>query len=60
MTQTELRRLYCKRLEKEKQVYIAKVTGINGAILSQFKSGKIDLHQHLFEKLKTYLANSDN
>lgn len=41
LTQAELRELYCKRLEREKQTYVAKATGINGAILSQFKRGKI-------------------
>ena len=57
MTQVELRDLYCKRLEKEKQTYIAKTTGINGSILSQFKRGKIDLYPHLFSKLESYLMN---
>lgn len=57
MTQAELRELYCKRLEREKQIYVAKVTGINGAILSQFKRGKIDLYPHLFSKLESYLMN---
>ena len=52
MTQAELRELYCKRLEREKQTYVAKATGINGAILSQFKRGKID-----FSRLESYLMN---
>ena len=57
MTQAELRELYCKRLEREKQTYVAKATGINGAILSQFKRGKIDLYPHLFSRLESYLMN---
>lgn len=58
MTQEELRELYCKRVEGEKQCYIAKKTGINPAILSQFKTGKIDLYEHLFVKLQLYLLNN--
>lgn len=58
MTQVELREMYYKRLEREKQTYVAKATGINGAILSQFKRGKIDLYPHLFSKLENYLTNS--
>lgn len=58
LTQEELRELYCKRLEREKQCYIAKQTGINPAILSQFKTGKFEsLHPHLFVKLESYLMN---
>lgn len=57
LTQEELRELYCKRLEREKQIYVAKATGINGAILSQFKRGKINLYPHLFSKLESYLMN---
>lgn len=57
MTQQELRNLYNQRLIKEKQTYIAKVTGINGSILSKFKTGKFDLYPHLFEKLEAYLIN---
>ena len=39
MTQDELRELLCKRLEKEKQRYISKVTGIHTSTLSYFKTG---------------------
>jgi hypothetical protein len=58
MTQEELRELYNDRLEKEKQTYISKVTGIDGAILSKFKNNKINLYPVLFTKLKNYLLNS--
>ena len=60
LTSEELRKLYCKTLEREKQCYIAKKTGINPAILSQFKTGKFNsLHPHLFEKLEAYLTNNN-
>lgn len=39
MTQQELRALYIDRLEREKQVYISKTTGISTSILSNFKNG---------------------
>ena len=58
MTQEELRELYNERLEKEKQTYISKVTGIDGAILSKFKNNKINLYPALFAKLGNYLLNS--
>ena len=38
MTQEELRELYNDRLKKEKQTYISKVIGNDGAILSKFKN----------------------
>lgn len=58
MTQEELRELYNERLEKEKQTYISKVTGIDDAILSKFKNNKINLYPALFAKLENYLLNS--
>ncbi|MBS5129910.1 MAG: hypothetical protein KHZ01_05420 [Lachnospiraceae bacterium] len=57
MTQEELRELYIKRLEREKQTYISKKTQIHSTILSKFKKGKIDLYPHLFEKLEKYLTD---
>ena len=48
MTQKELRELYNERLKREKQTYISKVTGIDGAILSKFKTNKINLYKNLF------------
>lgn len=56
MTQEELRELYIKRTEREKQTYISKETHIHSTILSKFKSGKIDLYPHLFERLEKYLT----
>lgn len=58
LTQEELRVMYCERLEREKQCYISKVTKINSGLLSQFKTGKIDLYPHLFEKLEKYLLEN--
>ena len=43
--------------KKGKQMYVAKVTGIDGSILSKFKTGKFDLYPHLFEKLEAYLTS---
>lgn len=58
MTQEELRELYKNRLEREKQTYISKAVGIDGSLLSKFKTGKIDLYPHLFKKLESYLLNN--
>lgn len=58
LSQTELRDLYRKRLKSEKQCYIAEQTGINVSVLSQFKNGHIDLYDHLFEKLRSYLLDN--
>lgn len=58
MTQEELRTLYKERVKREKQCFIAQKTGINPAILSQFKTGKYDLYPHLFEKLENYLKEN--
>lgn len=55
MKQEELRGLYCDRLKREKQCYIAEQTGINPAVLSRFKNGYIDLYENLSEKLEAYL-----
>lgn len=58
MTQSELRELYRDRLNHGKQCYIAEQTGINAAVLSQFKNEHIDLYPHLFVKLQDYLLNN--
>lgn len=57
MTQEELRIEYRKRLEREKQIYIAKAIGVDYGILSRFKNNKIDLYPHLFKKLELYLTS---
>ena len=58
MTQEELRDLLKERTQKEKQIYIANVTGIDKDALSRFKLGKINLYPALFAKLEDYLLNS--
>lgn len=60
MTQIELRELLNERLERERAIYISKVTNINKDVLSRFKLGKIDLYPHLFERLEAYLLNGDS
>lgn len=57
LKQEELRELYCSQLKREKQSYIAQQTGINPAVLSQFKNGHIDLYEHLAVKLESYLTD---
>ncbi len=58
MTQEELRDLLKKRTLKEKQIYIANVTGIDKDVLSRFKLGRINLYPALFSRLESYLTNS--
>lgn len=61
MTHEELRELFLKRLEKEKQRYISKVTGISTTTLSYFKTGRFaTLPEKHFEALKNYLENSQS
>lgn len=55
MSQEELRKLYNERLIREKQIYIAGQLGIDPGLLSKFRTGKLDLYPHLFEKLQGYL-----
>ena len=56
MTQEELRDLLKERTQKEKQIYIANVTGVDKDVLSRFKLGKINLYPALFAKLENYLT----
>lgn len=59
ISQEELRSLYNAYLEHGKQVYVAKVTGIQGSILSKFKTGKFEtLYPHLAEKLEKFLLEN--
>lgn len=58
LTQQELRNLLRERVKREKQCYIAEITNIHPRILSQFKNGKLDLHEHLFKRLETYLISN--
>jgi len=56
--QKELRDLYKQTLEKGTQQYIAKKVGISASVLSNFKNEKINLYDHLAEKLEAYLKNN--
>ena len=58
MAQEEIRELYRKRTEREKQCYISKVTGINNGTLSLFKSGRLCLSPKQLYKLEQYLTNN--
>lgn len=56
LTQDDLRKMYRERTIREKQTYIAKVTRINGSLLSQFAHDKIDLCPAFFKRLQDYLT----
>lgn len=59
ISQEELRELYNDYLEKGKQMYVAKATGIDGSILSKFRTGKFNsLYPHLAEKLEKFLLEN--
>ena len=59
ISQEELRELYNDYLEKGKQMYVAQVTGIDGSILSKFRTGKFEtLYPHLAEKLEKFLLEN--
>lgn len=59
ISQEELRELYNDYLEKGKQMYVAKVTGIDGSILSKFRTGKFNsLYPHLAQKLEKFLLEN--
>lgn len=58
VTQEEVRELYRKRTEREKQCYISKVTKINSGMLSLFKSGRLNLYPDQLNRLEEYLTNN--
>lgn len=61
MTQEEVREKFCKRVVRERQDYISKVTGIPTSILSNFKNGKRDLWTESLKVLNAYLdGNLEN
>lgn len=57
MTQEEVRELLIKRVESEKQTYIAKQIGVPKQVLSAFKLGKKELYPKSLEKLESYLTS---
>jgi transcriptional regulator with XRE-family HTH domain len=53
--QQEVRNKLIKRLEREKQTYIAKQVGISKQVLSEFKLGKKELWDSTLNDLNDYL-----
>ena len=54
MTQEELREKLIAYVMRGTQKYIAETTGIDSAVLSRFRNGKIDLYPNLFAKLSNF------
>ncbi len=57
MTQEELREKLIAYVMRGTQKYIAETTGIDSAVLSRFRNGKIDLYPNLFAKLSNFFEN---
>ena len=57
MTQEQVRELLIKRVESEKQTYIARQIGVPKQVLSAFKLGKKELYPETLMKLEIYLTN---
>lgn len=55
ISQEEVRQKLIKRMEREKQYYIAKQIGIPRQVLSAFKMGKKELWESSLMALNTYL-----
>ena len=58
MTQEEVRELLIKRVESEKQTYIARQIGVPKPVLSAFKLGKKELYPESLAKLEEYLTSN--
>ena len=58
VTQDEVREKLIKRVEREKQTYIAKQIGMPRQVLSSFKAGKKDLWESHLLALNDYLDNN--
>ena len=58
VSQEDVRKKLLKRVEREKQTYIAKQIGIPKQVLSAFKLGKKELYPESLIKLETYLTNN--
>ena len=60
MKQEELRALLRKRLEREKQCYMSRVTGVDKNTLSMFNTGRLaELTPINFNRLYKYLVVGD-
>ncbi|MDY3795677.1 MAG: hypothetical protein SOZ81_03045 [Agathobacter sp.] len=57
ISQEEVREKLIKRVEKEKQSYIAKQINVPKQVLSAFKLGKKTLYPESLEALNDYLDN---
>lgn len=55
ITQQEVRNKLNKRLEREKQTYIAKRVGVQKSLISEFRSGKKELWDSTLNDLNDYL-----
>ena len=61
MKQEELRALLRQRLEREKQCYISRVTGVDKNTLSMFNTGRlVELTPINFNRLYKYLVGDSN
>lgn len=61
MKQEELRALLRQRLEREKQCYISRVTGVDKNTLSMFNTGRLaELTPINFNRLYKYLVGDSN
>lgn len=58
MTQEEVRELLIKRVESEKQTYIARQIGVPKQVLSAYKLGKKELYPESLAKLEAYLTDN--
>lgn len=57
LSQEEVRKKFIKRVEREKQSYIAKQINVPRQVLSAFKLGKKNLYPETLEALNDYLDN---
>lgn len=57
LSQEEVREKFIKRVEREKQTYIANQIGVPKQVLSAFKLRKKTLYPETLEALNAYLDN---
>lgn len=55
LSQEEVREKFIKRVEREKQTYIAKQIGVPKQVLSAFKLGKKNLNEKSLADFAAYL-----
>ena len=59
LDQEEVRQKLIKRVEREKQTYIAKQIGVPKQLISEFKLGKKKLWDSTLQALNDYLDNNN-